>query len=56
MVKVQKFIPKSIEWIKKEAQGKTIIALLGGVDSSVCAVLANRAIGDKLTPISLTQV
>lgn len=51
MVKVQKFIPKSIERIKKEAQGKTIIALSGGVDSSVCAVLANRAIGDKLTPI-----
>ena len=41
MVKVQKFIPKSIERIKKEANGKTIIALSGGVDSLVCAVLAN---------------
>lgn len=51
MVKVDKFIPKSIERIKKEAIGNTIIALSGGVDSSVCAVLANRAIGDKLTPI-----
>ncbi|MGP8320229.1 MAG: glutamine-hydrolyzing GMP synthase [Methanosarcinaceae archaeon] len=51
MVKVEKYILKSIDRIKKEANGKTIIALSGGVDSSVCAVLANRAIGDKLTPI-----
>ncbi|MBN1134507.1 MAG: glutamine-hydrolyzing GMP synthase subunit GuaA, partial [Methanosarcinaceae archaeon] len=41
MVKVEKYIPKSIERIKKEVDGKTIIALSGGVDSSVCAVLAH---------------
>jgi GMP synthase (glutamine-hydrolysing) len=51
MVKVDKFIPKAIERIKQQADGHTIIALSGGVDSSVCAVLAHRAIGDKLTPI-----
>jgi GMP synthase (glutamine-hydrolysing) len=51
MVKVDKFIPKAIEKIKQQADGHTIIALSGGVDSSVCAVLAHRAIGDKLTPI-----
>ncbi|MBN2489096.1 MAG: glutamine-hydrolyzing GMP synthase subunit GuaA [Methanosarcinaceae archaeon] len=51
MVKVEKYIPKSIERIKKEVDGRTIIALSGGVDSSVCAVLAHRAIGDKLIPI-----
>ncbi|RLG30407.1 glutamine-hydrolyzing GMP synthase subunit GuaA, partial [Methanosarcinales archaeon] len=32
-------------------QNKTIIALSGGVDSSVCVVLAHRAIGDNLIPI-----
>ncbi len=51
MVKTDRFIPKAIEKIKEQATGKTIIALSGGVDSSVCAVLANRAIGDLLIPI-----
>ncbi len=51
MVKVDTFIPKSIEYIKRECTGRAIIALSGGVDSSVCAVLAHRAIGDNLIPI-----
>ena len=51
MVKVEKFINDSIEKIRNDVNGKAIIALSGGVDSSVCAVLANRAIGDLLTPI-----
>ncbi len=51
MLKVDKFIQDSIQKIKKEIKGRAIIALSGGVDSSVCAVLAHRAIGDILTPI-----
>jgi len=51
MVKVDKFIHDSIEKIRKEIKGRAIIALSGGVDSSVCAVLADRAIGDMLTAI-----
>jgi GMP synthase (glutamine-hydrolysing) len=51
MVKVDKFIQDSIKKIKKDIKGRAIIALSGGVDSSVCAVLAHRAIGDLLTPI-----
>ena len=51
MVKVDKFIQDSIQKIKKGIKGRAIIALSGGVDSSVCAVLAHRAIGDLLTPI-----
>ncbi len=51
MVKTDKFIPKAIARIKEQINGKTIIALSGGVDSSVCAVLAHRAIGDLLIPI-----
>ena len=52
MVKVDKFIPKAIEKIQQQVTGgRAIIALSGGVDSSVCAVLTHRAIGDRLTPI-----
>ena len=51
MVKVDRFIPKAIERIKTNIEGPAIIALSGGVDSAVCAVLAHRAIGDMLTPI-----
>jgi GMP synthase (glutamine-hydrolysing) len=51
MVKPEKFIPKAIDRIKNEIDGKAIIALSGGVDSSVCAELAYRAIGEKLHPI-----
>ncbi len=52
MVKPEKFIPKAVEKISKEIQdGRAIIALSGGVDSSVCAELAYRAIGDRLQPI-----
>lgn len=46
-----RFINESIEKIREGVRGRTIIALSGGVDSSVCAVLAYRAIGDLLTPI-----
>ncbi|HEY9247031.1 MAG TPA: glutamine-hydrolyzing GMP synthase subunit GuaA, partial [Candidatus Methanoperedens sp.] len=51
MVKVDKFIHDSIEKIREEVKGSAIIALSGGVDSSVCAVLAHRALGNLLTPI-----
>lgn len=51
MVKVDRFIPKAIERIKTSIEGPAIIALSGGVDSAVCAVLAHKAIGDMLTPI-----
>jgi GMP synthase (glutamine-hydrolysing) len=52
MVNTEKFIPKSIEEIKTAAGSeKVVMALSGGVDSSVCAALAARAIGDNLIPI-----
>ncbi|MDO5708355.1 MAG: glutamine-hydrolyzing GMP synthase [Andreesenia angusta] len=49
---MQEFVDKSIEEIKSQiGDGKAICALSGGVDSSVCAVLVNKAIGDRLTCI-----
>jgi GMP synthase (glutamine-hydrolysing) len=49
MVKVDTFIEKAIAQIKAEVgDEKAIIALSGGVDSSVCATLAKQAIGENL--------
>lgn len=44
------FAKKSIEEIKeKVGDGKVLLALSGGVDSSVCAALIGKAIGNNLT-------
>ncbi|MFA6333463.1 MAG: glutamine-hydrolyzing GMP synthase [Methanoregula sp.] len=52
MVNTEKFIAKAIEEIKTAAgKEKVVMALSGGVDSSVCAALAARAIGENLIPI-----
>ena len=52
MVNTEKFINASIAEIKAAAgTEKVVMALSGGVDSSVCAALAARAIGDNLIPI-----
>ena len=52
MIDVNSFIPAAVGKIQEQIQnGRAIIALSGGVDSSVCAVLAFRAIGNRLTPI-----
>lgn len=49
---VKKFVEKAIEEIREKVKdGKAIIALSGGVDSSVCTVLAYKAIGDRLIPV-----
>ncbi len=49
---VEKFVKDAIEEIKqKVGDGKAIIALSGGVDSSVCTMLAYKAIGDRLIPV-----
>ncbi len=51
MVNTGTFIEKAVERIKREAAGKTLIALSGGVDSSICTVLAHKAIGKLLVPV-----
>ncbi|RLI77645.1 glutamine-hydrolyzing GMP synthase subunit GuaA [Archaeoglobales archaeon] len=52
MVNVEKFVEDAINEIKEKVKdGKAIIALSGGVDSSVCTMLAYKAIGDRLIPV-----
>lgn len=52
MVNAEKFIQQAVHEIRQDAGDENVvIALSGGVDSSVCAALAARAIGDRLIPI-----
>ncbi len=52
MMDVEKFIDEAVRQIRDTAgDEKVVMALSGGVDSSVCAALAARAIGDRIIPI-----
>jgi GMP synthase (glutamine-hydrolysing) len=48
---IQRFINKAINEIRQQVQGRAVIGLSGGVDSSVCAVLAHKALGERLVPV-----
>ncbi|MCK4352455.1 glutamine-hydrolyzing GMP synthase subunit GuaA [candidate division WOR-3 bacterium] len=49
---VNEFIEEKLKEIKsKIGNGSAIVATSGGVDSSVCAVLTHKAIGDKTTVV-----
>jgi GMP synthase (glutamine-hydrolysing) len=52
MFNTEKFIRQAVSEIGNESGNRLVVmALSGGVDSSVCAALASRAIGDRLIPI-----
>jgi len=52
MVDTDAFIEEAVEEIAAEiGDANAVIALSGGVDSSVAATLAYRAVGDQLTPV-----
>ena len=51
MFDVNAFIAEQVEAIRKSVSGKAIIACSGGVDSTTAAVLASRALGDRLLAI-----
>lgn len=51
MFDAQKFIDQQVRKIGEDVKGKAIIAASGGVDSTVCAALVSRAIGDRLLAV-----
>ena len=52
MVDVEPFVEDAVAEIRSAVgDANAVIALSGGVDSSVAAALAYRAIGDRLTPV-----
>ncbi|WP_254527980.1 glutamine-hydrolyzing GMP synthase [Natrinema gelatinilyticum] len=52
MVDTDTFVPDAVAEIDEEiGDANAVIALSGGVDSSVAAALAYEAIGDRLTPV-----
>jgi len=51
MFDAEEFIEKATKKVKEEVKGRALIAFSGGVDSSVCAALVNKAISDKLIAI-----
>lgn len=51
MFKVERFVDEQVEAIRENVPGKAIIACSGGVDSMVAAVLASKALGDRLLAV-----
>jgi len=53
MFDADKFIEKTIPKLKNEIKGKALIAFSGGVDSTVCAALVNKAVGKQLVAVHI---
>lgn len=51
MFDVKNFIKESVQKIGSEIKGKALIAFSGGVDSTACAALVNKAVGDRLIAV-----
>ena len=53
MFDAKKFIDKTVAKLKEDVPGKALIAFSGGVDSTVSAVLVNRAVGNQLIAVNV---
>lgn len=47
----EKFITKTVPTLQEEIKDKALIAFSGGVDSTVCTTLVNKAIGNRLIAV-----
>jgi GMP synthase (glutamine-hydrolysing) len=47
----EKFVNNAVEELKEAIKGKAVIGMSGGVDSSVAAVLVDKAIGENLVAV-----
>lgn len=53
MFNAEQFIEKTVSNLKKEINGKALIAFSGGVDSAVAAALTKKAIGNHLIAVHI---
>ena len=53
MFNSEQFIEETTKKLRQEIKGKTLIAFSGGVDSTVCASLVNKAIGNNLIAVNV---
>jgi GMP synthase (glutamine-hydrolysing) len=51
MFDASEFIDEAVERLRKEIDGKAVVATSGGVDSAVAAVLVSKAVGEDLLSI-----
>ena len=51
MFSAEKFIDEQVKKVRDQVKGKAIIAASGGVDSTVCAALVSRSIGERLLAV-----
>ena len=51
MFDAKQFINDAVQELKNTVKGKAMIAFSGGVDSTVCAALVNKAIGKDLIAV-----
>lgn len=47
----QKFREQALEQLRRDVPGKAIVAASGGIDSTVAAVLAQQALGERVRPL-----
>jgi GMP synthase (glutamine-hydrolysing) len=51
MFDAERFVNEQVEEMRSQIKGRAIIACSGGVDSTVAAVMAARAVGDRLLTV-----
>jgi len=53
MFDARKFIEKTVAKLKEDVTGRALIAFSGGVDSTVCAAIVHKAIGNRLIAVNV---